>query len=497
MRLIHPQINFASFRSVRMDYSASVKFQDSPAPLVLQTSQQTSSGVDSGGFGHIPQRPSQPITRNDGGVRPFSITDLAPPNQRHPPVHQPPTPPPDENDNEAMDWTPSQETKVLRPPMLYRTFNAMSQQSLPISYRVKLPAEALSQSVGLRNPSNQPIFRKGTETPNREHFKTPKKYAIRDSSDESPFATPYEPSLPSGSPDLSPIKFAQPKFFPHTDREDLGLESLMANNFSLAEEPHEVRARQRQGKSQDETQSELGHVYVQWHGLAALLLLAISCTVWTSTPIPSLAAVRMHFRFVALCTAGLVISKSLLLAIGKDGYRSTSDIVLLAFELITTIILGATLRHRVATSPSEDNIGPLETPGIILIATLIAQEAWMLYSGTWVRRMSNGDVLSPPIQQQAAAPDKADRQQPFAGSTMSPTRHDPKLGLGTGFNGQHPPVSSQRTTRSGMKLESDARAQVGSSSLSAGGKARSDQALGMGSLNLGGQPQRRNRNGMW
>lgn len=490
-------MNIASFRSVRVDCSAPVKFQDSPAPLVLQTSQQKASGVGSGGFGRLPQRPGQPITRSDGGVRPFSITDLAPQNQRNPPVYHPPTPPPDENDSEAMDWTPSQETKVLRPSTLYRTLNAESQQPQPISYRGKLPAEALGQSSSLRNPTNQPVARRGTEMRNREHFKTPKKYAIRDSSDESPFVTPYEPSLASGSPDLSPVKFAQPRFFPHTDREDLGLESLMANNFSLAEEPHEVRARQRQGKREDETQFNLGHVYAQWHGLATLLLLALSYTLWSSTPIPSLAAFRMHLRLAAMGIAALVILKHLLPAINcKDHIRNVSDVILLALELGTTIILGATLRHRAATSPSEDSIGPLETPGTILIATLVVQEALMLYSGGWHRRTSNGDVASPPVLQSGAVLDEADCQQPFPENTMPSIRNDLNIGTGTGFNGQHIPVLSQRTTRSKMKLMNDTRAQSGSGSLYAGDEARNYQALGMNSLTLG-QPQGRSRNGMW
>ena len=461
-------------------------------PLVPQTTQQKASGVGPGGFGSTAQRPSQPITRNGGGIRPFSITDLAPLNQRNPPVYQPPTPPPDEDDNEAMDWTPSQENKTLRPPTAYRTVQAVSQQPRPISYREKLPAEALTQSISLRNPLNQPNFRKETETRNRERLKTPRKYIIRDSSDESPFATPYEPSIVSGSPDLSPIKFAQPRFFPHTDREDLGLESLMANNFSLAEEPHEVRARQRQGKRENETQSK---IYAQWHGPAALLLLAISCTAWTSTPIPSLAAFWMHFRLGALCIAALVILKSLVLAIRNDSDWSVSDIVLLTFELIATIVIGATLRHRAATSPIEDSIGPLETPGLYLIAIITVQEVWMLYSRTWSPRTSNGGVPSPPVPQPAAAPDKADHQ-PFAGSTMSSTRNDLNVGLGTSSKGQHLPVPTQRTTRSRTKLGKDTRARSGFSSLSLDGESGNDQALGMKSLDIG-QTQKRNRNGMW
>ncbi len=440
-----------------------------------------------------PQRLNQSITHpNDDGVRSFSITDLAPLNQRHPPVYQPPTPPPDDDDSEAMDWTPSQENRILRPTTSYRTSNAVSQQPQPLSYRERFPSNAANQSHSLRNPPNQPMFRKGFQTRDQESFQTPMKYAMRDSSHESPFATPYEHSLASGSPDLSPIKFAQPKFFPHTDREELGLESLMATSFSLAEEPHEVRARQRLEKRETETHSKLDGVYARWHGPAALLLLAISCTVWTSAPIPSLATFRMQFRMAALCITALVILKPLLLAIGKDSDRSISDIVLLAFELATTVVFGAALRHRAATIPSEDSTGPLEKPGIILIVALIAQEAWMLYSGTWVHRRSNGDVPSPPVPQPTAVPDS---QRVFSKSSMSSSRPGLEVDMET-LNSQHLPASSQRTTRSRTKQKSDSRAQGGFSNLSLGGNARNEQALGMNSLKLE-QPRGRNRNGMW
>ena len=495
LRLISLQMNITSFRSVKLDYSAPVKFQDSPVPLVAQATQQKMSRVGPGGLGYIPQEPSRRITRKDGDLRPFSITDLAPLGQRHPPVYQPPTPPPEEEDNEAMDWTPSQESKILRPPTSYRTSDAMSQQPRPNSHRERLPPETLSQSIRLGNASNQAIYRKGTEAPNREYIKTPRKYAIRDPSDESPFATPYEPSLASGSPNLSPVKFAQPKFFPHTDRQELGLESLMANNFSLAEEPHEVRAHQRRGIREDKTQSKLGDVLTQWHGPAALLLLAISCSIWTK-PVPSPTVSEMHFRLAALCIAACVIFKNLLLAIRKDRNRSVSDMVLLTFELVTTIVLGATLRHRAPTALSENSIGPLGTPGIILITTLIVQEAWMVYSGTWVRRMSKGDGPFPPIPQPAAAPNIEDHQKLLSGSKVSSIERSPNLGLGTGTNGQRLSESSQRTTRSRTKLDNETHAETGLSSVSLGGKARNDPALGMDSLNLG-HPQGRNRNGMW
>ena len=173
------QMNLMSFRAIRLDSSAPFQFQDSPAPLVSRATQGKAPGVGSGVPGSISQQPSQRINRKDGGLRPFSITDLAPLGQRHPPVYQPPTPPPEEEDNEAMDWTPSQERKILHPPTSYRTFDAISQQPRSFSYRDKLPPEALSQSISLRNTSNQAIFREGTEVQVRENFITPRKYAIR------------------------------------------------------------------------------------------------------------------------------------------------------------------------------------------------------------------------------------------------------------------------------------------------------------------------------
>ena len=473
---MYSQMTVMSFRSIRMDYSAPVKFQDSPGPLLSQTTQPKTSAVGIMGHNYINQQTNPSNTRNDGSVRPFSIMDFAPPNQeRHPPMYQPPTPPPDDDDDEAMDWTPSQENKILPPAASYRTSNGISQKPQSLSYRQNLPADAL------RKP---------------EFFKTPKKNTIRDPYDESPFATPYVPSLAGGSPELSPIKFAQPKFFPHTDCEDLGLESLMANNFSLAETPREVRAREKKRKYENETQSTLDDVYTQLHGPAALLLLTISCMVWTSTPVTSRATFQLYLRLAALCVPVLVILKSLLPAVGKDSDRSLSDIVLLTFELITSVFIGVAVRQRAATSSAEDSIRPLKTPGTILIAVLIAQEAWMLYSRTWDRRMSNGEISFPPVPQPAAAPDKPVHLQPFVGSSMSSSRQNPNAGTGTGSKGQRLPASSQRTTRSRTKLESDTRAPGNLSSLSLCGNSRNEQASGMSSLNLG-QPQRRNRNGMW
>ena len=431
------------------------------------------------------------MTRHDDSMRPFSIMDLAPQVQRHPPAYQSPTPPLDDDDNEAMDWTPSQDSKVLRPATSYRDFDATPQ---PTSYRASVSTNAPSQSHILRNSHTQPLLRTDFVTPNRESLKTPKKYALRDSLDESPFATPYAPSHLSGSPDLSPIKFAQPRFFPQTDREDLGLESLMANNFSLAEEPHEVRARRPQGQRENETQLNIEDIHAQWHGPATLFLLVISCAFWISTPISPFAAYRLHFRLAGLCIAALVILKFLLLAVRTNSVLDASDIMLLAFELITVIILGATLCHRAAASSLDGSIGSLETLGIILIAALIAQEAWMLYFGAWTRQGSNVDVPSPPTPQPTGASDEKDRQRPLARNSVSPFRQDTKAGMKTDSLGLHLPASSQHPTRSTMQPGNDPRARGGFSSLSLGGITR-DEQVGLNSLNLG-QPRRRDRTGL-
>ena len=478
-----------------MDYSAPVKFQDSPGFSVSQTTQQKTSGVGTRRLENDRRQTFPSLTRNNGDVRPFSITDFAPPNQHpRPPVYNPPTPPPDDDDDEAMDWTPSQENKTLRPALSYRSSNPVTQQLQSFPYRDTHTANAIH---GLRNPLNQPRFDKSSNTQTRELYKTPTKNTMRELYGESPFATPYEPSPAAGSPDSSPISFAQPRFFPTTDREDLGLESLMANNFSLAETPREVRARQQQYENcRKETQSKLDDVYAHWNGPAALFLLAISCMVWTSTPLPYLAAFRGQFRLAALCIAALVILKSLLPALRKASDRSGSDIVILASELITTIAFGVVLRQRAVTTALEDGIGSLEKPGIVLIAALIAQEARIFYSRTWGHRTDNGGLLSPPASQPAVAPDTVDRPQPLSKSSMASSRPDPKLGVGIGSHGQHFPTSSHRLARPRTKIQNDTRTQGGFSSLSLGGSSRNEQEAAVKSLSLG-QSQRRNRNGMW
>lgn len=488
-------INGVSFRSTYMDYTAPVKFQDSPGFSVSQTTQQKASGVGARGLENIHQQTVPSLTRNNGGMRPFSITDFAPPNMHpRPSVYQPPTPPPDNDDDEAMDWTPSQENKTLRPALSYRSSNPVSQQLQSFPYRDTHTANAVH---GLRNPLNQPRFDKSSDSQSRVLYKTPKKNTMRESYDESPFATPYEPSLAAGSPDLSPISFAQPRFFPTTDREDLGLESLMANNFSLAETPREVRARQQQyEKSRKETQSKLDEIYSQWNGPAALFLLAISCMVWTSTPLPYLAAFRTQLRLAALCISALVILKSLLPALRKASDRSHSDIVILAFELIITIAFGVVLRQQAVTTALEDGIGSLEKPGIVLIAALVAQEARIFYSRTWGHPMDNGGLSPPPASQSAVTPDTVERPRPFSGGSMPSSRPDPKMGTGISSNGQHLPASSQRTARPRTKFQNENRTQGGFSSLSLGGNSRNEQEAAVNSLSLG-QSQRRNRNGMW
>ena len=456
-----------------------------------QTTQQKGSGVRIRRLETDHRQTIPSLTRNKDDMRPFSITDFAPPNQHpRPPVYNPPTPPPDDDDDEAMDWTPSQENKLLRPASSYRSSNRVTQQLQSFPYRDTHKANAIH---GLRNPLNQPRFDKSSDTQTRELYKTPTKNTMRELYGESPFATPYEPSLAAGSPDLSPISFAQPRFFPITDREDLGLESLMANNFSLAETPREVRARQQQYENcRKETQSKLDDVYAQWNGPAALFLLAISCMVWTSTPLPYLAAFRGQFRLATLCIASLVILKSLLPALRKASDRSSSDIVILTFELITTIAFGVVvLRQRAVTTALEDGIGSLEKPGIVLIAALIAQEARIYYSKTWGHRLDNGGLPSP-----AVAPDTVDRPQPSTGGSVPSSRPDPKMGAEIGSNGQHLPASSQRTLRPRTKIQNDIRTQGGFSSLSFGGNSRNEQEAAMNSLSLG-QSQRRNRNGMW
>ena len=266
------QFNIISFRSIRIDYNTRVLFQESPEPLVARRAQQTSSIAESNqANGDLYTSLAKPSTR------PFSIDDFAPRVQQQQSPYQPPTPPPDENDDEAMDWTPSQETN-FRPTSIYRSLDSavqQAEQSQESPFRGRLPPNIVSQNHKLRNPPNQPTFRKASTKQKQAFFNTPNKRAGRD--DDSDAVSVAESTVA----DLSPMKFTSPRFFPQSDHHtETGLEDIIARSFTIAEEPAEIRENQKTGRTVDDQRRLAANGSVNWTRMLICCILLGFCVLW-------------------------------------------------------------------------------------------------------------------------------------------------------------------------------------------------------------------------
>lgn len=269
------QFNIISFRSIQTDHNTRVLFQENPEPLVARRAQQTGSITESNQpKGDRYSSLAKPSTR------PFSIDDFAPRVQQQPLPYQPPTPPPDENDDEAMDWTPSQENN-FRPTNIYRSFDSAVQQTEQIQespFHGRLPPNIVSQNHRLRNPPNQPTFRKASTKQKQAFFNTPNKRGGRD--EDSDAVSVAETTIT----DFSPMKFTSPTFFPQSDHHaETGLEDILARSFTIAEEPAEIRENHKRGGTVEDQRRLAANSSVNWTRMLICCIFLGLCVLWAHT----------------------------------------------------------------------------------------------------------------------------------------------------------------------------------------------------------------------
>lgn len=184
-----------------------------------------------------------------------------------------------------MDWTPSQESR-FRPATLYRDPNEnlqyTVQQTQPSPFHGHLPPNVISPAHRLRNPPNQPTFRKASAKQKQSFFANPNNRTLRDS--ES-----VESRAKSAITEFSPTKFAHPKFFPKSDNSDTGLEDILAQSFSIAEEPAEVRETREQHLLAQEQRLCAGSPNINRTRACFVLLLSAAFLIWFGMTRTSLA----------------------------------------------------------------------------------------------------------------------------------------------------------------------------------------------------------------
>ena len=488
---MNPQLTVMSFRAISIDYTPRVVFENNSEPLMPQRSNSPTTTIRQQRTENIMYQPSPYSAQRNPNIRPFSINDLAPTSTQQRPApyqspYQPPTPPPDEDEDGAMDWIPSQQT-AFKPATVYRPRPPALNQPTP--FRGHLPADVVSMEHRLRNPPNKPTFRKASEESKQNFFRVPKKNAYQDYDNASDSATEYEPSIAATATPAS-MKFADPKLRlqPGPDA-DTGLERLLANAFTLEDEPQEVRAvKQRGVEAASRAEADKGNLLTHWHRLPVWVLLVSSCFLWTSAPKSSLEA---QSQLGALLVAGLASLRSLVLVLCKTSLnRNASDLVLFTAELMGSIILALVIRQPSTDSFLSANKESIHSIGTSLLCFLVVQEIWLFaheLQGPWRSDRTSGSSPSTPVPpaDSSSSPQVPSLQKEKAStSTIAPSSR-----------AQPPSVPISRSTRSKTK-EKKAPAGSGFSSLSLGRNESSEPLGGMSSLSLG-QSRRNNRNGMW
>lgn len=351
----------------------------------------------------VPRRPDYYKTQASAHRQTFSINNLAPSRPYQSP-YNPPTPPPDYDEVEAMDWTPSQQS--LPPASLYRLPKPTRVEPSPFYGR--LPQTPKSQAHKLRNPS-QPTFQKASSARKQNFFKSPRRQLNQDEVSELGSDTESVSTGINQSEVASP-QFAPPKFFPRADfLQDTGLESIFSQTFSIAEEPYESSmARERQEQS---NRSPHPNSMVK---LSCVLFLSLSILAWWyATRIPSLVTL---LRFASLGVAAIVAVLGLLQCIERnEDHWSWIGMLFYTSELCFATLLGGAVKMQFTNADSNG----LRLVGLGLFGFMVLQESWIIFSMSSAPRRRRSKPSPPPDDSQTP---KAKAKTPPSKSSAANTR---------------------------------------------------------------------------
>lgn len=290
-------------------------------------------------------------------IQAFPITNLAPVSQQaYPPPYNPPTPPPDD-EPDAMDWTPTQSS--FQPAPIHSISQKAQITSTASPFYGRIPSAPQSQAQRLRNPQNQPSFRKTPAEKQQNFFDSMTRRV-------SPQQYPQNPERLHNDSETN-FEMAPPKFFPRDDSAtDTVLVSLFDSAFSLKDEPPEIQAareRQQQLSYRPESWQDRG----AWARIGGICSLGAAWLLWKAAgTMPSLA---LYFRLGALGVSATVACFALLEATGKSkAFWSLSDMLLFVTELAASVFL--------VSMASTQDIMPdaYETLGMILFGGMMVQE---------------------------------------------------------------------------------------------------------------------------
>ncbi|MCJ1379395.1 hypothetical protein MMC17_002496 [Xylographa soralifera] len=377
-------VSSISYRTVQIDSTPKVIFQDSPLPLHSRkpveiqapstTLSRTAASSVPGSFSH----------HDPSVISQFPVHRLASPSS---PIYtsscQPPTPPP-EDDVDEMDWTPAKNT--FEPSRSVKVLKAVPLAVEPSPFHGRLPLPPMSKARYLRNPPNQPTFRKTSAMQQQRFFGdfmssvSAEKYDSDETETETEIGNHDTLDVKRSTPTVNRIKMDRPIFFAQSDLEaDTGLESLINGVFSLADDPLEIRAEQERQVHEQQILEEDRNVHISkamrdrasWERIASIVMLSLACLSWSYAGAGTVGTQTL--RYFTLGTTAVIIGRALFDAINiHQALWKASDILVLGVELGITVFLG----RAVKSSGTGDEVAACEygSGPILFLGALWAQE---------------------------------------------------------------------------------------------------------------------------
>ncbi|KAI9733252.1 MAG: hypothetical protein M1834_003336 [Cirrosporium novae-zelandiae] len=358
-------ITLVSKRTIRIDNSPKVTFPKIMPEPTFQVGPGSSKAA--------------PNILNHSSVypQPFPVEKLAPQRQiSQSQSFQIPTPP-YETDNDAMDWTPSQQPANLLSASL-RPRNQPPPPLVPSPFHGRLPPAPIAPAHKLRNPPNQPTFQPTHPQTQQNFFQS----------------VTNRPKFDANGTRNNKVRHdyqeaPQKLFLPTLDGGTTGLESLLENTFTLADEPVEIRSMKQQRQRQRQQQgaqlnfnsnppltasSELFDIPITH--LISSLLLAVFLGLWYyKQDLPILGRVALTLTSL-LSFSNLVHS---IIGIPKERW-CCSDMLLFLTEGALTMFLS--WKANPNTPLSADTLPEMKgldftQLGMGLVMAVVAQEGYV------------------------------------------------------------------------------------------------------------------------
>lgn len=384
-RLKAPQFLIISFRTTKLDNTPKVSSQND-----VNTTQKLQQRDDAGS---LQVRTNLNKSHQSSAHKaPLSLNDLAPKTQRfQPALGHPPTPPPEDDGADAMDWTPSQ--KALPPA---KTYLQAKPVPVPSPFYGRLPPAPKSQAHKLRNPTISSSYPVPSERENFFNRRNP----IDEQDEYSEIGT--EADSLSRRPSIASPAFAPPRFFPQSNEIDTGLESIFSGAFNIDETPHEVRSARQQNESTPKSSARRNSVPIILR-LIFIFSLSLSAAAWSNAPNGPNSTVRMHLS--SLSAAILVAFLGIMLTIQRtDDPWLWINIIIYSSEIGFAAMIGSAIQTKTI------DYDRLWLPGLILLCGMILQEGFAVASPLF--NTCPFQTGQPPSSQKSNSSSQSQQQSP-------------------------------------------------------------------------------------